>query len=70
MKLKIKDEYKEWSIAASRQRVIKLTNLDPSLYEFYYKNGYSEFFEEVVIKKDIKEVKTQNNKDIENDTNK
>lgn len=69
MKLKIKDEYKEWGFGASRSRVIKLVNLDPSLYEFYYLNGYSEFFEEIVEKKELKK-ETQNNKDIENDINK
>jgi len=70
MKLKIKDEYKEWSIGGGRNRPLKLTNLDPSLWEYYYLNGYSEFFEEVIVEK--KEIKNEisNNKDIENDINK
>lgn len=69
MKLKIKEEYKEWSIGGSRSKSTKLRNMDPYLYEYYYLNGYSEFFEEIVEKKDEKKT-FQNNKGIENDINK
>ena len=51
MKLKIKEEYKEWSIGEGRNRPVKLKNLDPTLWEYHYLNGYSEFFEEVIIEK-------------------
>lgn len=68
MKLKIKEEYKEWSICEGRNRPIKLKNLDPTLWEYYYLNGYSEFFEEVIIeKKETKKEVILNNKDIESD---
>ena len=65
MKLKLKEEYKEWSFGGGRTIKTELKNLDPSLYEYYFLNGYSEFFEEEKVKKEI-----QNNKDIENDINK
>jgi len=68
MKLKIKEEYKEWSIGESKNRLIKLKNLDPTLWEYYYLNGYSEFFEEVIIeKKETKKEIILDNKDIEDD---
>lgn len=70
MKLKIKEEYKEWSICEGRNRPLKLTNLDPSLWEYYYSNGYSEFFEEVIAQKKETKKEILNNKDIENDINK
>ena len=70
MKLKIKEEYKEWSICEGRNRPLKLTNLDPSLWEYYYLNGYSEFFEEVIVEKKETKKEISNNKDIENDINK
>lgn len=75
MKLKIKEEYKEYSIGGGRVNTIKLKNMDPSLYEFYYKNGYKEFFEEVNTnipkkgKSSLEPIKGENN-DIEDDTNK
>ena len=72
MNLRIKEEYKEYSFGGGRLNKIRLTNLDPSLFEYYYENGYSEFFEEVVDKTEKKiiiEDKIEN-KDIENDTNK
>ena len=70
MKLKIKEEYKEWSIGGGRNRPLKLKNLDPSLWEYYYLNGYSEFFEEVIVEKKETKKEISNNKDIENDINK
>lgn len=66
MKLKIKEDYKEWSFGGGKSQRIKLTNLDPSQYEFYFKI-YPEFFE-VIEPKPV--AKTQNNKDIKDDTNK
>ena len=70
MKLKIKEEYKEWSICEGRNRPLKLTNLDPFLWEYYYLNGYSEFFEEVIVENKETKKEISNNKDIENDINK
>lgn len=65
MKLKIKDDYKQWSFGGGRQQRVKLTNLHPSQYEFYFKI-YPEFFEVI---EEPKATKTQNN-DIKDDTNK
>ena len=67
MKLRIKEEYKEFSIGGGRLKKIKLKNLDPSLYQSLYDNGYSEFFyEEKPVKKTIiveKEDNTENKED-------
>ena len=70
MKLKIKEEYKEYGFGGGRNRSMKFKNLDPSLYEYYYLNGYSEFFEEVIVEKKETKKDISNNKDIENDINK
>lgn len=70
MKLKIKEEYKEWSISGSRVGTTKFKNLDPTLYEQYFLSGWSEFFEEVKGQKAEQKKEILNNKDIENDINK
>ena len=67
MKLRIKEEYKEFSIGGGRMNKVKLANLDPSLYQSLYDSGYSEFFyEEKPSKKTIiveKEDNTENKED-------
>lgn len=45
MKLKIKEEYLDYSIGGGLLKTIKLIDIDPLLYEEYYNNGFSEFFE-------------------------
>lgn len=64
MKLKIKEEYKDWSFGGGDLGKIRLQDLDPSLYEKYYKMGFNEFFEE------IESQKKENKKVENNDTDK
>jgi hypothetical protein len=72
MKLRIKEEYKEWSVAVKTIKKIKLKNLDPFFYEEVYKS-HPEFF---IIEKEkpvVKEVKKEEDEKITNlpdDTNK
>ena len=58
MKLKLKEEYKEWSVAVKTYKKIKLKNLDPVLYEEVYKE-HPEFFatekSKVVVVEEVKE---------------
>ena len=67
MELKIKKEYLEWAIGGGTLRPIKLKNLPENKYKLYYDMGFKKYF--VVVKKDPV-VKVEENKDIENDTNK
>lgn len=45
MKLKLKDKYYEFSIGGGSLQTIKLGDIDPLLYEDFYKRGFTEFFE-------------------------
>jgi len=49
MALKLKEEYKEWSIGGGGSKKVKLKNLCPSLYEEVYKS-YPDFFTKKVEK--------------------
>lgn len=60
MKLKIKDKYLDYSIGGGSLKTIKLIDIDPLLYEKYYNNGFSEFFE-----KEKKNLTIKDNKVIE-----
>lgn len=61
MKLRIKEEYKEWSVAVKTIKKIKLKNLDPFFYEEVYKSN-PEFF--TIEKPVVKEVKKQEDEKI------
>jgi hypothetical protein len=52
--MKIKEEYKNYSIGGGNLRTIRLADLDPSLYKKYADAGWSEFFEIPVVKKSEK----------------
>ena len=67
MKLRIKEEYKDWSFGGGKLNKIRLSNLHPSLYEEYYKI-YPDFF--TIIEDKKVEVKKVENKEIKDDTNK
>lgn len=43
MKLRIKEDYKDWSVGTKTHKKVKLKNLDPALYEEVYKE-HPEFF--------------------------
>lgn len=65
--LKIKEEYKEWSIGLKHFKKVKLSNLDPHFYEEAYKI-YPDFFINEGEKKVVKPIEEKiNNLD---DTNK
>ena len=42
--MKLKEEYKEWSVGVKHLKKVKLKNLDPAFYEEVYKQN-PEFFE-------------------------
>ena len=54
MELKIKEQYLEYSIGGGKIKSIKLKNLQPNRYEYFYNNGFSEFFD-VIKEEEIKE---------------
>ena len=68
-RLRVKEEYKEFSIGGGRFNKIKLKNLDPSSYEFLYKNGYEEFFY-VEVKENITKTKKEAEKPSNDEENK
>lgn len=70
MDLKIKKEFLEWSIGGGKLKTIKLKNLPENKWKEYYDMGFKKFF--TVIKKvePVIEPVIEENKDIENDTDK
>ena len=59
MKLKVKEEYLEYSIGGGRLKKMKLHNIPTELYQKYYDMGFQEFFEvEEEKKKSVKNDKT------------
>ncbi|MFY8170052.1 MAG: hypothetical protein ACOVK2_02930 [Candidatus Fonsibacter sp.] len=61
MELKVKEEYLEYSIGGGKMKSTKLKNILPEQYEYFYNNGFEEFFnvivedviEEIIITEDI-----------------
>lgn len=55
MELKVKEEYLEYSIGGGDMKVTQLKNIIPEHYDYFYNNGFSEFF--IVIENKKIEVK-------------
>lgn len=75
MELKVKEEYLEYSIGGGKMKSTKLKNILPEQYEYFYNNGFSEFFnvieEEVIIEEEVnytKEVEEEFFTEEEDDT--
>jgi len=67
MKLKLKQEFIEYSISCKGERIY-FGDIKEEDYEKYYKMGYTKFFQEVKIKE--KEIIIEKiNKEEDNDTN-
>lgn len=61
MKLRIKEQYKDWGLGGGKLGKIKLENLHPSLYQKYYDLGWADFFEVVKPEKKEEKIKTEDN---------
>jgi hypothetical protein len=67
MKLKIKEQYLEWSIGGGRVKNIKLKDIKEKDYPKYYDNGFQSFFEVI---EEPKKKKVIEKIEEENDSNK
>jgi methylmalonyl-CoA mutase cobalamin-binding subunit len=70
MELKIKKEYLDYSIGGGKMKVVKLKNLPENKWKEYYDMGFKKFFTVVKKVEPVIETIVEENKDIENDTNK
>lgn len=48
MKLQIKQEYKGQILSNSKVGQFEVNNITEELYQFYFKNGFSHIFEEII----------------------